>query len=116
MAADVALTLTPRPATIRATRGAPGLLGSGLTGRAKASAGRVPSAAIFGTGPCEVISANFCSGGTGAAGAAAAAGSGITTSWRAPVLPSMIVTVLVAAGGVAGAFFSGAAEPDAGPS
>src|SRR5690349_14452118 len=113
MAADVALTLTPRPATIRATRGAPGLLGSGLTGRAKASAGRVPSAAIFGTGPCEVISANFCSGGTGAA---AAAGSGITTSWRAPVLPSMIVTVLVAAGGVgggvAGAFFSGAAAPD----
>jgi hypothetical protein len=96
------------------------LLGSGFAGRANASAGRVPSAAIFGTGPCEVISANFCSGGTAAAGAAAAAGSGITTSWRAPVLPSMIVTVLVAAGGVgggfAGAFFSGEAEPDAGPS
>jgi hypothetical protein len=116
IAADVALVLTPSPATIKATRGAPGLPANAFTGRAKTSAGRVPSAAIFGTGPCEVISANFCSGGAAAVGAAAPAGSGITTSCRAPVLPSMMVMVLVFAGGFAGVFFSGGAEAGAGPS
>ena len=82
MAADVALTLPRRPASIRATRGAPGLPGSGLhrpgeaVGRARAVGG-------------------FCSAGT----TAAPEGTGITTSRRAPDLPSMIVMVLVFGGG-----------------
>ena len=81
-----------------AMRGASGLPGSGFTGRAKASAGRMPSAAIFGIAPCVVISTNFWSRGALSAGPAALPdpGAGIATSWRAPVLPSMMVTVLVA--------------------
>ena len=79
----------------------------------------MPLAAIFGMGPCGVVSTNFWSFGCvsaagalgdasdvpGAPGVAGIAGvlgvfwgsdePGITTSWRAPVLPSMMVTVLL---------------------
>ena len=44
----VPMALIPSPATMMATRGAFGRSGSGRTGCAKASAGRVPSAAIRG--------------------------------------------------------------------
>ena len=92
MASALALSLTPRPLTMMAIRGASGLPGSGFTGWAKASAGRAPSAAILGIAPCGDASANFCS----SAGASVA---GIDNSWRAPVLPSMMVMVLVAPAG-----------------
>ena len=62
IASLVALPLMPRPSMISAMRGASGLPGRGFTGRANASAGRVPSAAIFGMAPCAVASANFWSG------------------------------------------------------
>src|SRR3984885_2744029 len=106
MASAVALVLTPIPPTISAMRGASGLPGIGCCGRAKASAGRVPSAAIFGTAPCGVISRNFGSTdaaagiapGVALAVAAAVVGDGTTTSCLAPVLPSMMVTVVLSAG------------------
>src|SRR5580692_5967597 len=94
-------------------RGASALPGIGCTGRAKTSAGRVPSAAIFGMGPCVVISTNFWSsaapsaGGVAFAGATLFAGAGIRTSCFAPVLPSMIVIVVVLAGGIAAAWLGG---------
>ena len=59
IASAVPVALTPSPLMINATRGASGLPGSGFTGRAKASDGRVPSAAIFGIGPRGVISTKF---------------------------------------------------------
>src|ERR1700722_468922 len=62
MASAVTLALTPRPLTMSAMRGASGLPGMIFTGCAKASAGRMPSAAILGMGPCGVISTNFWSG------------------------------------------------------
>ncbi len=80
---------------ISATRGASGLPGSGWTGRAKTSAGRVPSAAICGTGPCGVISTNFGSTAGTSVGTTRLIGPGTTTSWRSPVLPSMMVIVVV---------------------
>src|ERR1700692_1000367 len=103
MAAAVALSLTPSPLTMMAMRGASGFPGSAFAGWAKASAGRTPSAAILGMAPLADISRNFWSSGP-ASGAAATslAGAGMATSLRSPVLPSMMVTVLVAAGGAAG--------------
>ena len=103
MASAVALALTPRPATMRAMRGASGLPGSGFTGRAKASAGRMPSAAILGMAPCGVISRNFWSSGPASGAAAASLGRGRNGDLllRSPVLPSMMVMVLVAAGDAA---------------
>ena len=69
---------------MRATRTASGLPGMGVTGWAKASAGRTPSAAIFGSGPSGVISRNFGSTlGPGRAAGTPLPGAGITTSWRA---------------------------------
>ena len=79
----------------------------------------MPLAAIFGIGPCGVVSTNFRSFGCASAAGALDDASevpgapgvlgipgvpgvfwgsdepGITTSWRAPVLPSMMVTVLL---------------------
>src|SRR5579864_1954689 len=110
MASAVALSLTPKPLTMMAMRGASGLPGSVFAGWAKASAGRTPSAAILGMAPWADISRNFWSSGP-ASGAASPAGAGITTSWRSPVLPSMMVMVLVAPGAAA-AVCPGAAGAD----
>src|ERR1700722_13590958 len=102
MASAVALSLMPRPLTMMAMRGASGLPGSAFTGWAKASAGRTPSAEILGMAPWADISRNFWSSGPASAAAAASlAGAGMGTSLRSPVLPSMMVMVLVAAGGAA---------------
>src|ERR1700761_4436712 len=79
----------------------------------------MPLAAILGIGPCDVVSNNFwslggasaaCAGGPpagfgrlgafsafGISGAGSAAPPGISTSWRAPVLPSMMVIVFALA-------------------
>src|ERR1700739_3885647 len=80
MASAVVLALMPSPVTISEILGASGRPASGCTGRAKASAGRVPSAAILGTGPCAVVSENFWSNGAAEVGAgpagALAAGAG----------------------------------------
>ena len=50
IASAVALALTPRPPTMSAMRGASGLPGSGCTGRANASAGRVAVGGYFRNG------------------------------------------------------------------
>src|ERR1700734_321312 len=100
MASAVALSLMPSPLTMMAMRGASGFPGSAFAGWAKASAGRMLSAAILGMAPWGDISRNFWSSEPASgAGAASLAGAGMATSLRSPVLPSMMVMVLVAPGG-----------------
>ena len=81
----------PRPPTM--TRDArPILLPAGMRGLLRiAHEARAPSGAICGMAPCGVISSSR--GSSGDFGPALFAGPGITTSWRLPLEPSMMVTV-----------------------